>query len=142
MLADPMGARRRVGYFPEYAPFYPDLSVEQYLRFVGCLKQIARRRRGSAVADVLTSCGLEEVARRLIGKLSKGYRQRVGLAQALPGDPPVLILDEPTIGLDPERVGVLATPRAAGWRSPPCSTCATAAWACRQRSCSGRPGQT
>jgi len=69
VLADPMGARRRVGYFPEYAPFYPDLSVEQCLRFVGCLKQIARRRRGSAVADALTSCGLEEVARRLIGKL-------------------------------------------------------------------------
>jgi len=104
VLADAMEARRRVGYFPEYAPFYPDLSVEQYLRFVGCLKRIARRRRGSAVADVLTSCGLEEVARRLIGKLSKGYRQRVGLAQALLGDPPVLILDEPTIGLDPEQV--------------------------------------
>jgi ABC-2 type transport system ATP-binding protein len=82
-----MEARRRVGYFPEYAPFYPDLSVEQYLRFVGCLKRIARRRGGSALADVLTSCGLEEVARRLIGKFSKGYRQRVGLAQALLGDP-------------------------------------------------------
>jgi ABC-2 type transport system ATP-binding protein len=103
VLADSIGARRSIGYFPEYAPLYPDLSVEQYLRFVGCLKRIPRGRRGGAVTNVLSSCRLEGVAHRLIGKLSKGYRQRVGLAQALLGDPPVLILDEPTIGLDPEQ---------------------------------------
>ena len=104
VLEDPMGARRALGYFPEYAPFYPDLPVEQYLHFVGRLKRIGRRERRGAVAEVLSSCGLEQVARRLIGNLSKGYRQRIGLAQALLGDPPVLILDEPTIGLDPEQV--------------------------------------
>jgi ABC-2 type transport system ATP-binding protein len=104
VLEDPMGARRAIGYFPEYAPFYPDLSVEGYLRFVSRLKRIPRREQDAAVAETLSRCGLEQVARRLIGKLSKGYRQRVGIAQALLGDPPVLILDEPTIGLDPEQV--------------------------------------
>jgi ABC-2 type transport system ATP-binding protein len=104
VLDDPLGARRAIGYFPEYAPFYPDLSVEQYLRFVGRLKRLGRRELRAAARKVLASCGLDGVAGRLIGKLSKGYRQRVGLAQALLGDPPVLILDEPTIGLDPEQV--------------------------------------
>ena len=102
-------ARRAVGYFPEYAPFYPDLSVEQYLHFVGRLKRLGRRERVSGVEEVLSSCGLEGVARRLIGKLSKGYRQRVGLAQAMLGAPPILILDEPTIGLDPEQVVEIRT---------------------------------
>jgi ABC-2 type transport system ATP-binding protein len=104
VLAEPMAARRAIGYFPEYAPFYPDLSVMQYLGFVGRMKQLGRRERRASVERVLASCGLEAVAGRLVGKLSKGYRQRVGLAQALLGDPPVLILDEPTIGLDPEQV--------------------------------------
>jgi ABC-2 type transport system ATP-binding protein len=104
VLDDPMEARRAIGYFPEYAPFYPDLTVEQYLHFVGRLKRLGRAARRAGVTRVLGSCGLEAVARRLVGKLSKGYRQRVGLAQALLGDPPVLILDEPTVGLDPEQV--------------------------------------
>ena len=104
VLDEPMEARRAIGYFPEYAPFYPDLSVEQYLHFVGRLKRLDRPARRAGVDRVLGSCGLRAVARRLVGKLSKGYRQRVGLAQALLGDPPVLILDEPTAGLDPEQV--------------------------------------
>jgi ABC-2 type transport system ATP-binding protein len=101
---EPLACRRAVGYFPEYAPFYPDLRVEGYLRFVARMKRIPRAARAGAVAEVLASCGLESVARRRVGTLSKGYRQRIGLAQALCGNPPILILDEPTIGLDPGQV--------------------------------------
>jgi ABC-2 type transport system ATP-binding protein len=96
--------RRAVGYFPENAPFYPELTVDEYLRFVARAKLVPRPGRAAAVEAVLEACGLVAMARRRVGTLSKGYRQRVGLAQALCGDPPILVLDEPTIGLDPSQV--------------------------------------
>jgi gliding motility-associated transport system ATP-binding protein len=104
MATAPLACRRAVGYFPEHAPYHPELRVIEYLRFVGRVKRIPRDALGSAVAHVLAAFGLEGVARRPVGTLSKGYRQRVGLAQALLGDPPILVLDEPTIGLDPGQV--------------------------------------
>lgn len=95
--------RRRLGYFPENISLYPEMAVESYLHFVAEMKGIKRKERVSRVDGAVTKLGLELVAKRLIGHLSKGYRQRVGLAQALLNDPEVLILDEPTIGLDPEQ---------------------------------------
>ena len=99
--AEPLGVRRRIGYLPEQVTLYPDLRVRRYLAFVGEVKGIPAGMRVGAVDAVIERCGLAEVADRLCGKLSKGYRQRVGLAQALLGDPEVLVLDEPTVGLDP-----------------------------------------
>jgi ABC-2 type transport system ATP-binding protein len=97
----PPAARRRVGYLPEQVSLYPELTVRRYLAFVAEVKGLGGRARRAAVASVIERCGLSEVVDRLAGKLSKGYRQRVGLAQALVGDADVLVLDEPTVGLDP-----------------------------------------
>jgi len=96
--------RRRMGYLPENPPLYNDMSAETYLRFVARLKGMARGDISTALERVLETCGLTGVRDRLLGHLSKGYRQRVGLAQALIHDPPVLVLDEPTIGLDPRQI--------------------------------------
>jgi ABC-2 type transport system ATP-binding protein len=94
-------ARRRVGYLPEQVALYPDLTVSRYLTFVAGVKGLDRAAARRAVGEVLARCFLVDVALRPTGTLSKGYRQRVGLAQALLHDPDVLILDEPTVGLDP-----------------------------------------
>jgi ABC-2 type transport system ATP-binding protein len=96
-----VGRRRDVGYLPEHVVLYPDLRVRRYLRFVAGAKGLGGRAARRAVDDAIDRCGLGEVAQRHTGKLSKGFRQRVGLAQALLGDPKVLVLDEPTVGLDP-----------------------------------------
>ena len=97
-------ARRRIGYLPETPPLYSDMRVEAYLRFVAKLRGVARSEVDDAVERVLKVCGLADMAHRICGQLSKGYRQRVGLAQAIIHNPPVLVLDEPTIGLDPRQI--------------------------------------
>ncbi len=97
-------ARRRIGYLPENPPLYSDMRVDAYLRFVARLRGVERSRIEDALEHALHVCGLEDMAHRICGQLSKGYRQRVGLAQALIHDPPVLVLDEPTIGLDPRQI--------------------------------------
>jgi ABC-2 type transport system ATP-binding protein len=104
VFSQSLEVRRRIGYLPENAPLYPDLSVAAFLDFVAEIKGIGRATRRGRVADVMERCFVTDMQNRLIGKLSKGYRQRVGLAQALLGDPEVLILDEPTIGLDPRQI--------------------------------------
>jgi ABC-2 type transport system ATP-binding protein len=104
MFTDPIAARRSVGYLPEAPPLYPEMDVEHYLRYVAALKDVPRRERREAVDRAIERCGLTEVRRRVIGALSKGFRQRVGLAQAIVHRPPVLILDEPTVGLDPTQI--------------------------------------
>jgi ABC-2 type transport system ATP-binding protein len=97
-------ARRRLGYLPENTPLYTDMRVSEYLHYRANLKGVAGSKVKQAVGDVLEMCSLRDVERKIIGSLSKGYRQRVGLADALVHDPELLILDEPTIGLDPNQI--------------------------------------
>jgi ABC-2 type transport system ATP-binding protein len=97
-------ARRRLGYLPENTPLYTDMRVNEYLRYRASLKGVPGRKLKQSVGDVVELCNLRDVERKLIGALSKGYRQRVGLADALVHDPELLILDEPTIGLDPNQI--------------------------------------
>ncbi len=101
---DPYAVRSRVGYLPETPPLYPELTVGDYLLFCAELRGVERPRRASRTGEVMERVGLRGWEKRLLGSLSKGYRQRVGLAQAIVHDPPVLILDEPTSGLDPAQV--------------------------------------
>jgi ABC-2 type transport system ATP-binding protein len=104
IFKDSLQVRRRIGYVPENAPLYTDMPVVSLLKFVAEIKGLSRRERLRQIGQVMDDCGIKDVQHRYIGKLSKGYRQRVALAQALLGNPEVLILDEPTIGLDPRQI--------------------------------------
>lgn len=103
-LDSPLEVKQRVGYLPETPPLYLELTVEEYLTFVGRLKRMTRDRIALRMRQVVDQLGLGDVRSRVIGHLSRGFQQRVGLAQALLHDPPVLILDEPTVGLDPKQI--------------------------------------
>lgn len=104
VFSQALEVRRRVGYLPENVSLYREMTVGSYLQFVAEVKGIPRQQRPGKIGEVMEACGVHDMGRRLIGGLSKGYRQRVGLAQALLNAPPVLILDEPTVGLDPKQI--------------------------------------
>ena len=104
VFESPLEVRRRIGYLPENPPLYTEMTVAGYLRFVAKIKGVAGANLDNEVARVMNKVNITDVRDRIIAKLSKGYKQRVGIAQALLNDPPVLILDEPTIGLDPKQI--------------------------------------
>lgn len=104
IFAQGLEARRSIGYLPELPPLYPEMTPLGYIDFVAKLKDVPRPKRKAAVERALSLCGLRDVYRREIRQLSKGYRQRVGLAQAIVHEPKVLVLDEPTVGLDPIQI--------------------------------------
>jgi ABC-2 type transport system ATP-binding protein len=104
VLEHPFEVKKRIGYLPETPPLYPEMEVREYLTFVGKLKGMRGPALASRVVEVSERCNISDMSKRLLGKLSKGYRQRVGLAQAIIHNPEVLILDEPTAGLDPKQI--------------------------------------
>ncbi|WP_406672684.1 ABC transporter ATP-binding protein [Natronospira sp.] len=104
LLEQPAAAKARLGYLPEHPPLYPELTVDEYLRFTARLRGLPRKALGGAVARAKQRCGLTREAGKLIGRLSRGYQQRVGIAQAIIHEPDLVILDEPTVGLDPNQV--------------------------------------
>jgi ABC-2 type transport system ATP-binding protein len=104
IFKEPLAIKRKIGYLPEAPPLYPEMTVFDYLNFVARIKGLSGRQRHEQVKKVLDTCSISDVRDQLAGKLSKGYRQRVGLAQALIHDPEILILDEPTAGLDPKQI--------------------------------------
>ena len=101
---DPTAARRAVGYLPELPPLYPEMRVADFVRYAASINDVPRRERGAKVERALHACGLDDVARQVIQTLSKGFRQRVGLAQAIVHEAEVLVFDEPTSGLDPVQI--------------------------------------
>jgi ABC-2 type transport system ATP-binding protein len=103
ILEDPIGCKKQIGYLPEHPPLYPDMTVRAYLSFMFDLKKTALPKKAH-IAEIGEAAGISDVGDRLIKNLSKGYQQRIGLAQAMLGNPPVLILDEPTVGLDPKQI--------------------------------------
>lgn len=104
ILENPLETRRKIGYLPENFPLYKDMKVTEFLDFVASIKGISHVDRKASIGNVLEKCGLTKEANNYIGRLSKGYCQRVGIAQALINNPDVLILDEPTVGLDPNQI--------------------------------------
>src|SRR6202048_3293743 len=104
VMTESLEVRRNIGYLPESVPLYPEMRVEEYIVFRAKLKGVSRTERGKRVEYCLERCRLVTVRRRLIGTLSKAYRQRVGLADSMIHNPPILILDEPTAGLDPQQI--------------------------------------
>src|SRR5438128_5829528 len=104
VMTESMAVRKNIGYLPESVPLYPEMRVEEYLGYRAKLKGVDRKARQQHIEYCLARCRIKEVRRRLIGTLSKGYRQRVGLADAMIHDPLILILDEPTVGLDPLQI--------------------------------------
>ena len=104
VVSESLAVRRLIGYLPENVPLYPEMRAREYLRFRAGIKAVPRHRRGARIQAMADQCGISDVLDRTIGTLSKGYRQRVGLADALIAEPPVLVLDEPTVGLDPNQV--------------------------------------
>lgn len=109
LLESPVAAKAHIGYLPEVPPLYRDLNVTEYLELVARLHRVPKSKRAAAVASALGRCGLADVGRKLIGTLSKGYQQRVGIAQAIVHEPDVIILDEPTVGLDPNQIRDIRT---------------------------------
>ena len=104
LLEQPSAAKARIGYLPEVPPLYRELTVDEYLQLAAKLHRVPRARRANAVATVKQRCGLSDTGGKLIGTLSKGYQQRVGIAQAIVHSPDVVVLDEPTVGLDPNQI--------------------------------------
>ncbi len=104
LLAHPTAAKAKIGYLPEHPPLYRELTVEEFLSLAVKLHRVPKHKRRELIARAKSACGLSEVGRKLIGTLSKGYQQRVGIAQAIVHEPDVLVLDEPTAGLDPNQI--------------------------------------